>query len=43
MIYSKALFPLASHTVVDGVLITGQNPNSGNKTALAVLDKLLVK
>lgn len=40
-IYSKAFFPLASHCVVDGNLITGQNPNSGTKTANKVLENLL--
>lgn len=33
MKYSKAFIPLAGHTVVDGNLITGQNPNSATKTA----------
>lgn len=37
MVYSKALFPLMGHAVVDGRLITGQNPNSTTKTAKAVL------
>lgn len=43
MIYSKAVLPLMGHTVVDGCLITGQNPNSATKTAqeaLAVLSNL---
>jgi len=29
--YSKAMLPLMGHTVVDGRLITGQNPNSATK------------
>lgn len=37
MKYSKAFIPLAGHTVVDGNLITGQNPNSATKTAEATL------
>jgi len=37
MIYSKAFFPLAGHTVVDGNLITGQNPNSATNTANEVI------
>lgn len=37
MIYSKAFFPLAGHTVVDGNLVTGQNPNSATETALKAL------
>lgn len=40
MHYSKAFFPLAGHTVVDGNLITGQNPNSTTKTARAVVKTL---
>ena len=38
MIYSKALLPLTSHVVVDGRLITGQNPNSATKTAQRILE-----
>lgn len=38
MIYSKAKIPLVGHTVVDGRLITGQNPNSATKTAQKVLE-----
>lgn len=38
MIYSKAFFPLAGHTVVDGKLVTGQNPNSATETAQKVLE-----
>ncbi len=41
MIYSKALFPLAGHTVVDGNLITGQNPNSATETAIKTLEVLM--
>ena len=41
MIYSKAFFPLAGHTVVDGNLITGQNPNSATKTAELALAAIL--
>ena len=40
MIYSKALLPLMKHTVVDGQLITGQNPNSTTKTAQKALEVL---
>ena len=40
MIYSKAFFPLSKHTVVDGNLITGQNPNSATETALKSLEML---
>lgn len=43
MIYSKAFLPLMNHSVVDGLLITGQNPNSTKSTArkaLAVLHQL---
>lgn len=43
MIYSKAFFPLAGHTVVDGQLITGQNPNSAIKTAIKALEILKEK
>lgn len=38
MIYSKAFIPLAGHTVVDGRLITGQNPNSATETAQKALE-----
>lgn len=37
MIYSKAMLPLMKHTVVDGQLITGQNPNSATQTAQKAL------
>ena len=40
MIYSKAFIPLAGHTVVDGRLITGQNPNSATKTAQKTLEAI---
>ena len=40
MKYSKALIPLAGHTVVDGRLITGQNPNSATKTAKKTLEAI---
>lgn len=41
MKYSKAFFPLMEHTVVDGRLITGQNPNSATKTAQKVLEAIV--
>jgi putative intracellular protease/amidase len=34
--YSKALLPFASYTVVDGRLVTGQNPGSAKETAAKV-------
>jgi len=37
MSYSKAFLPLMGHTVVDGLLVTGQNPNSALDTAKAAL------
>jgi len=37
MKYSKSLLPLMQHSVVDGRLITGQNPNSSTKTAQLAL------
>ncbi|WP_104400620.1 type 1 glutamine amidotransferase domain-containing protein [Vibrio penaeicida] len=40
MEYSKAFFPLGAHTVVDGRLITGQNPNSTIRTAKKALEVL---
>ena len=40
MIYSKALIPLAGHTVVDDRLITGQNPNSATETAQRTLEAI---
>lgn len=39
--YSKALIPLAGHTVVDGRLITGQNPNSTSETARKTLEAVM--
>lgn len=41
MIYSKALLPLMGHVVVDGRLITGQNPNSATQTAKKALEAVL--
>lgn len=38
--YSKALVPLMAHTVVDGRLITGQNPNSATETARKTLEAI---
>lgn len=35
-LYAKGLVPFAPHTVVDGNLVTGQNPGSAKKTALKV-------
>jgi len=40
MRYSKAFLPLMGHTVVDGLLVTGQNPNSAMNTAKAALSLL---
>jgi len=34
--YSKALLPFVSHAVVDGRLVTGQNPGSAKETATKV-------
>lgn len=34
--YSKALLPFVSNTVVDGRLVTGQNPGSAKETATEV-------
>ncbi len=34
--YSKALLPFVSHAVVDGNLVTGQNPGSAKETATKV-------
>lgn len=34
--YAKALLPFTSHVVVDGRLVTGQNPQSAAATAEAV-------
>ena len=41
MSYSKSIIPLGRHTVVDGKLITGQNPNSATETAQKTLDVLM--
>ncbi|WAA65580.1 hypothetical protein [Microbacterium oxydans] len=32
-LYEKALLPFVSYTVVDGRLVTGQNPGSAKETA----------
>ncbi len=40
MRYSKACIPLMGHTVVDGRLITGQNPNSATETAQEALNAI---
>ena len=41
MIYSKALLPLMGHAVVDGRLVTGQNPNSATQMAKKALEAVL--
>lgn len=38
--YSKALLPFISNAVVDGRLVTGQNPGSAKETATMVADLL---
>lgn len=38
--YDKALVPFVSHVVVDGNLITGQNPASAKETALKIIETL---
>ena len=38
--YSKALIPFASNAVVDGNLVTGQNPGSAKETATKVAELL---
>lgn len=38
--FKSALIPLLSHVEVDGNLITGQNPNSSEKVAQAVIEAL---
>lgn len=38
--YDKALLPFVSHVVVDGNLITGQNPASAKDTALKMIELL---
>ncbi len=39
-LYSKAFIPLTSHVVVEGNLITGQNPFSTKAVAEAVVEKM---
>ena len=39
-LYSKALLPFVSNAVVDGNLITGQNPGSAKETATKVAEAL---
>ncbi|BDE23471.1 hypothetical protein OCUAc20_19710 [Acinetobacter baumannii] len=38
--YEKAFIPFAPYVVQDGKLITGQNPFSAKKTALAIIEEL---
>jgi len=38
--YKKAFVPFAPYVVQDGNLITGQNPFSAKKTALAIIEEL---
>ena len=38
--YGKGLIPFASHVVVDGRLVTGQNPGSAKATAKRVVSVL---
>ncbi len=38
--YRRAVIPFVSHVVVDGNLVTGQNPGSARKTALKVAELL---
>ncbi len=38
--YEKAFIPFAPYVVQDGKLITGQNPFSARKTALAIINIL---
>lgn len=38
--YQKALIPMTSHVVVDGNLITGQNPFSSKEMAKVVMEEL---
>jgi len=40
IIYSKSLLPLGRHSVADGNLITGQNPNSATEAAQKTLELL---
>lgn len=39
-IYEKAKLPFVSYVVVDGTLVTGQNPGSAKETATAVAELL---
>lgn len=39
-LYEKALLPFVSYTVVDGRLVTGQNPGSAKATAKKVVSVL---
>lgn len=39
-VYEKALLPFAAHVVEDGLLITGQNPNSAHALAERVVARL---
>lgn len=41
--YSKALLPFVSNTVVDGNLVTGQNPGSAKATAKDVVTALTAR
>lgn len=38
--YSKGILPLRSHVVVDGRLVSGQNPSSSRATAQATLEAI---
>jgi len=38
--YHKGLIPFASHVVVDGRLVTGQNPGSAKATAKKIVAAL---
>ncbi|MCI1222348.1 MAG: hypothetical protein LKG16_03860 [Bifidobacterium subtile] len=38
--YSKSLLPFVSNAVVDGRLVTGQNPGSAKETASKVAELL---
>lgn len=39
-LYEKAMLPFVPYTVVDGTLVTGQNPGSAKRTARAVAARL---
>ena len=39
-VFKKGLLPFMSKVVVDGRLVTGQNPNSARRTAQSVLQVL---